>query len=151
MCNAVHQSSHNISFNSIICVCHSSECYNLSVCIPELIKPEYMMKGYACAALYDNVWHRGEITGPVKDGKVGIFFVDYGTVDQVEIGSVRYLLNSFCALPKLCHHGMLDFIKPRSTDQRWTSDARIFLTNLIESKTLTAGITEIDSKVTFCC
>lgn len=127
--------------------CYFSETYQLTDSIPPLIKPEHMTKGYVCAAMYANMWHRGEIIGSVEDGKVGIFFVDYGTVDQVKIGCVRYLLNSFCTLPKLCHRGTLDFIKPRNTDQRWTVDATTFLISLVQDKKLSAGITEIDSKV----
>ncbi|KAG4068758.1 hypothetical protein HA402_002449 [Bradysia odoriphaga] len=123
-----------------------NECYTMTDYMPELIKKEHMQNGYACAALYAKLWHRGEIIGQVEDGKVSIFFVDYGTVDQVAIGGVRYLLNSFCVQPKLCHRGTLDFIKPRNSNQRWTVDATSFLISLVENKKLTAGITEIDRK-----
>lgn len=119
-------------------------------CIPELIKPEHMQKGYACAALYTGLWHRGEFIGPVENGKVSIFFVDYGTVDEVNIGDIRYLLSSFCSLPKLCHRGTLDFIKPRQPVDRWTVDATSFLIELVQDRVLTAGITEIDRQVKFC-
>lgn len=107
------------------------------------------MQGYACAALYAKMWHRGQIIGDVHDEKVSIFFVDYGTVDRVNIKDVRYLLSSFSTQPKLCHRGTLDFIKPRNTNQRWTVEATSFLISLVENRRLTAGITEIDSKVKF--
>ncbi|XP_037028541.1 uncharacterized protein LOC119068840 isoform X2 [Bradysia coprophila] len=123
-----------------------NECYAMTDCIPELIKQEHMQNGYACAALYAKFWHRGEIIGQVEDGKVSVFFVDYGTVDQVAIGGIRYLLNSFCVQPKLCHRGTLDYIKPRNLSQRWTVDATSFLISLVENKKLTAGITDIDRK-----
>lgn len=112
---------------------------------PDLIKTQHIKSGYACAALYDNIWHRGEVQGLPKDGKVKIFFVDYGTVDQVAICDVRYLLDSFCFAPKFCHRGTLDFVQPLS--YRWHIDATLFFIGLVENKKLFAGVSEIDIKV----
>lgn len=117
----------------------------MDVRVPHLIKEEHLRRGYACAALYCNIWHRGEIQGQPKDGKVAIFFVDYGTVDQVYIDEIRYLLVSFCYTPKLCHRGTLDFVKPINC--RWNVETTTFLLGLVTDRKLIAGISEIDHKV----
>lgn len=113
----------------------------------DLIKKQHMLKGYACAALYKNIWHRGEFQGQPKDGSVKIFFVDYGTVEQVSIDDVRYLLDSFCKAPKLCYRGTLDFVKP--LNHRWDVDTTSFFIGLVENKKLVAGVSEIDCKVSY--
>lgn len=113
----------------------------------DLIQKRHMRKGYACAALYDKIWHRGVIQDQPKDGSVKIFFVDYGTVDQVSIDDIRYLLNSFCNTPKLCYRGTLDFIKP--LDYRWDIEATYFFHGLVENKKLIAGVSEVDREVSF--
>lgn len=110
-----------------------------------MIKKEHMRKGYACAAIYQNIWHRGEIQGTPKDEKVKIFFVDYGTVDEIPITDVRYLWDSFCRTPKLCHRGTLDFVKP--IRYSWNNETTFFFINLVKNKKLIGGVSEIDCKV----
>lgn len=120
---------------------------NTSEIMPEVIRKVHMKKGYACTALYNNVWHRGEIQGIPTDGSVKIFFVDYGTVDQIPITDVRYLLNSFCSAP-MCYRGKLDFVKP--INYRWDVETTEFFLNLVSDKKCVAGVSEIDYKVYHC-
>ena len=104
-----------------------------------------MRTGYACAAMYQNIWHRGEIQEKPKDEKVKIYFVDYGTIDDIPITDVRYLLANFCHTPKLCHRGTLDFVKP--IRYSWNNEATFFFINLVRNKKLIGGVSEIDGKV----
>lgn len=83
--------------------------------------------------------------GEPKNGFVKIFFVDYGTVDDVSVRDVRYILNIFCSAPKMCYRGTLDFIKPKSN--RWDVETTTFFINLIENKKLIAGVSEINNEV----
>lgn len=133
--------------NLTIFLCYFSKSYDFSnyEIIPKVIKKEHMRKGYACAAMFQNIWHRGEIQEKPKDEKVKIRFVDYGTIDAIPITDVRYLLNSFCHTPKLCHRGTLDFVKP--LHYSWSNEATFFFINLVRNKKLIGGVSEIDGKV----
>lgn len=112
---------------------------------PDMIKKVHIAKGYACAAKYGQIWHRAEILEQPKGETVKVFFVDYGTIDQVSVNDVRYLIDSFAAIPKLCLRGTLDFIKPRNS--RWVAEDTNFFKSLIEDAKLVTGVSEVDCKV----
>lgn len=111
----------------------------------DMIKKSHIQKGYACAALYENIWHRAEILEKPQRETVKVFFVDYGTIDRVAITDIRYLLDTFSIIPKLCHRGTLDFVKP--INHRWDNNATSFFLSLIQDRKLVTGVSEIDSKV----
>lgn len=69
--------------------------------------PADIMVGRACAALFDNVWHRAEIVGPLdaKQNKAKIFFVDYGTVSNVRVDNLRHLTLQFSVMPRQAQRG----------------------------------------------
>lgn len=121
----------------------------MSQSIPPLIRPEHMKKDYACAALYNNAWYRGRIQGPANNGEVGIYYVDFGTVERVPVGSVRYIPKNFCSIPHLCHRGTLDFIKPMN--YRWYIETTTVLIDLIADRKMMARVSEIDCKVSLFC
>ncbi|KAJ6637547.1 Tudor and KH domain-containing protein like [Pseudolycoriella hygida] len=108
------------------------------------IKVKHMKKGFACAAIYDNVWHRGEIQAEPIDELVKIFFVDFGTTENIKVEDVCYLLKSFCFTPKLCHRGTLDFVKPLT--YRWGLEERYRFIEFVGDRKLVAGITEINQE-----
>lgn len=111
----------------------------------DLIEKPHIKKGYACAAMYEKIWHRAEIIEEPKRESVKVFFVDYGTIGEVAIKDLRYLLDTFCSIPKLCYRGTLDFVKPINC--RWDTEATSFFISLIEDVKLVAGVSEIDCKV----
>lgn len=51
---------------------------------------------------------------PDEDERVQVLFVDYGTIDYVPSGRLRYLRKEQCVMPRLCHRGALAFVNNRS-------------------------------------
>ncbi|XP_031629248.1 uncharacterized protein LOC116344710 [Contarinia nasturtii] len=79
-----------------------------------------LLVGRVCAALFDSQWHRAEIV-EVLDKSLVVFYVDYGTLDEVEKKNVRFLNKRFSKSPIYAHRGCLDRCKPN--DGIWTFEA----------------------------
>ncbi|XP_067633848.1 tudor domain-containing protein 5 [Eurosta solidaginis] len=79
-------------------------------CIPSVC----ICPGQVCAALYKGLWHRAEILSSVIDHKTKVLFVDYGTVSEVYIENIKFLLTGFATLPKQAIRGSLSHIRPKN-------------------------------------
>ncbi|XP_075167228.1 tejas isoform X2 [Haematobia irritans] len=98
--------------------------------------------GQVCAALFNDMWHRGEIVGPASSNKVKVSFVDYGTVCDVDITNIKYLCSCFSQLPAQALRGSLSHIKPRG--MHWSHESTQYFLSLVSELMLYAKITEID-------
>lgn len=78
-----------------------------------------------------------------------MFYVDYGTVDEVLNKNVRFLLKEFSRLPALVTRGCLDRIRPK--EGVWTLQAMEFFMNKVmdcsESQTMFARVTAFNQQV----
>ncbi|CAD6998570.1 unnamed protein product [Ceratitis capitata] len=81
-----------------------------SFCVPRVC----ICPGQVCAALYKNLWHRAEILSPVIENKAKVLFVDYGTVSEVSVDDIKFLLTSFAKLPQQAIRGSLSYICPKN-------------------------------------
>uniref|UniRef100_A0A1B0GC26 HTH OST-type domain-containing protein n=1 Tax=Glossina morsitans morsitans TaxID=37546 RepID=A0A1B0GC26_GLOMM len=100
--------------------------------------------GQVCAAQYEGLWHRGKIVRiPVKN-KVMVSFVDYGTVTEVDIATIKYLTSYFCELPAQALRGSLSYIKPRNL--HWSHEATNYFLSLVTETMVYAQISEIDDE-----
>ncbi|XP_011192994.1 uncharacterized protein LOC105218853 isoform X2 [Zeugodacus cucurbitae] len=109
-------------------------------CIPSVcINP-----GQVCAARYKGLWHRAEILAPVIEDKAKVFFVDYGTVSNVPISKIKFLLNSFARLPMQAIRGSLSHICPKN--YHWSPESIQYFLSLSSELMLYGQISEIDEK-----
>lgn len=108
------------------------------------IEAKHLQKGLHVAAQFSGLWHRSVIL-KAKANNVRVLYVDFGTVEDVPLERVCYLLEDFIAEPSFMQRGVLGFVQP--TDGRWgpvitkyvkklrgkTAKAMIFHKNLSDS------------------
>uniref|UniRef100_A0A1I8NSS4 HTH OST-type domain-containing protein n=1 Tax=Stomoxys calcitrans TaxID=35570 RepID=A0A1I8NSS4_STOCA len=100
--------------------------------------------GQICAALFNGMWHRGEIVAPPVNNTVKVSFVDYGTVCEVDICDVKYLCTCFSQLPAQALRGCLSHIIPRGL--HWSHEATLYFLSMVSELMIYAKITEIDKE-----
>lgn len=89
------------------------------------------------ATKFYSLWHRARVV-KVMPGHLRILYVDYGTTKEVPIGSVRYLLEDFTALPAAALRGVLSHVQP--TNGEWCDESKEYFYNYQFQK-------KIDTKV----
>lgn len=77
-----------------------------------MISPSQLKIGIACAAYYSEKWLRAEVIAEPDSDQVKLLFIDFGTIGNVSIKNIRWLLSSLCDIPRLCHRGALDLLRP---------------------------------------
>ena len=60
---------------------------------------------------HDNCWYRGQVTGGAKQGKVEVFFVDFGNTERLDREDLGVLPQEFCNLDCQAVRVMLDGIE----------------------------------------
>nr|XP_036213493.1 uncharacterized protein LOC106617835 [Bactrocera oleae] len=100
--------------------------------------------GQVCAALYKGLWHRAEILASVIENKAKVFFVDYGTVSNVPVSKIKFLLTSFARLPKQAIRGSLSHICPKN--YHWSPESIQYFLYLSSELMLYGQVSEIDEK-----
>ena len=60
---------------------------------------------------HDNCWYRGQVMGSVKQGKVEVFFVDFGNTERLDREDLGVLPPEFCNLDCQAVRVMLDGIE----------------------------------------
>ena len=89
-----------------------------------LIKPNI---GQFCLAQYvDGAYYRGHIKNIHPDGKVEVFFIDYGNVEKVESSALKEISSDHCKLPAQAFTCRLAGVKPIQPG-RWSQEASAFL------------------------
>lgn len=111
-----------------------------------------MTVGHVCAALVFDFWHRGEIVSKPENGKVRIFFLDYGSTMNIDVANVKYLLTEFAKTPRQAFRGCLHGIAPRDNSLFWDLDATKEMLEYISNKPLWALCNRIveDVSLIFC-
>lgn len=110
------------------------------------IHPVNCSNDMLCMALYQNVWHRGKILCKL-DGKCKVYFIDYGTVSEVDIKDIKYMKNDFLDAKCQCFHGCLDFVRP--TLYHWQQPSNKCFLSMVKDQMLYAKVTEIDYQVLY--
>ncbi|XP_011202110.3 tudor domain-containing protein 5 [Bactrocera dorsalis] len=109
-------------------------------CIPSVC----VCPGQVCAALYKGLWHRAEILTSVIGNKAKVFFVDYGTVSNVPVSNIKFLLTSFARLPKQAIRGSLSHICPNN--YHWSPESIQYFLSLSSELMLYGQVSEINEK-----
>uniref|UniRef100_A0A0K8UTG5 Tudor domain-containing protein 5 n=2 Tax=Bactrocera latifrons TaxID=174628 RepID=A0A0K8UTG5_BACLA len=109
-------------------------------CIPSVC----VSPGQVCAALYKGLWHRAEILTSVIGNKAKVFFVDYGTVSNVPVSNIKFLLTSFARLPKQAIRGSLSHICPNN--YHWSPESIQYFLSLSSELMLYGQVSEINEK-----
>lgn len=87
---------------------------------------------------------RAEIlTNPDENLGLKLLFVDFGTIEYVSIENIRHLKSELCEIPRLCHRGALDFIKPLNDYKMERKIVKIFV-EMVTETSLMAVISKID-------
>lgn len=71
--------------------------------------------------------------------------MDYGTVSEVKIEEIKFLISSFTKLPAQAARGCLSHIKPRQ--HHWSHEATLHFLSLTSDQMVFAKISEIDTEV----
>ncbi|XP_055643324.1 tudor domain-containing protein 5-like [Toxorhynchites rutilus septentrionalis] len=122
----------------------------IEVFYTQLHKEEWRIKaanavvGLFCAAKYNGLWHRAKIVEAYLQTKVKVFYIDYGTVSEVELKDIKFLAKCFAQLPAQAMRASLAYVKPAA--HRWTRNASLSLLALVYEKLLYAYIVDVDRK-----
>lgn len=74
-----------------------------------------------------------------------VFFVDYGTVDEVDTQNIRFLKKDFVTLPAQAYRGVIDGIKP--IQGIWMRDDTIYLQQQVLDRPLCGSVTHVNAQV----
>lgn len=103
--------------------------------VQPLTKPSV---GQFCLAQYlDGAYYRGHIKNVHPDGKVEVFFIDYGNVEKVESNALNDISSDQCKLPAQAFTCRLAGVKPVQPG-RWSQEASAFLERITIGKHLVA-------------
>ncbi|KAK4881755.1 hypothetical protein RN001_005074 [Aquatica leii] len=112
--------------------------------------PEYMITvGLYCVAQYNKEYHRAMIVNTIKairNKKVKVYYIDYGTVSAVDASTLKFLHKKFCHLPQQAIRARLASIYPPTEKTQWSCEASSRFLQLVLMKTLVAQIHRIDTE-----
>ncbi|XP_058445624.1 tudor domain-containing protein 5 [Malaya genurostris] len=108
------------------------------------VRPSNVVVGFYCVAKFLGLWHRAKIVSEYTHNRVKVFYIDYGTVAELELKDVKFMAKCFSSLPAQAMRASLAYIKP--VNHRWTRDAAWSLLSLVYEKILYAYIIDVDSK-----
>lgn len=108
------------------------------------MKEANVVDGLYCVAKYLGLWHRAKLVSEFTHNKVKVFYIDYGTVAELELKDVKYMAKCFAKMPAQAMRASLAYIKP--VNHRWTRDAAWSMLSLVYEKILYAYVVDIDRK-----
>ncbi|XP_065078743.1 RING finger protein 17 isoform X2 [Ochlerotatus camptorhynchus] len=111
------------------------------------LKPSNVVVGFYCAALFLGMWHRAKIVEDLRNNKIKVFFIDYGTVSFMELKDVKFLAKCFRRTPAQSMRASLAYVKP--VGHWWTHEASWELLSLVSEKILHAYVVDVDRKDNF--
>lgn len=98
-----------------------------------------LVKDSCVAALYSGLWHRAKVLKVLSEEFVRVFYVDFGTVEEVSVKTnVRRLQESFAILPAVAQRGVLSHIQPIT--RHWSAESIKFFHKAVMQKKLNAKI-----------
>lgn len=102
--------------------------------------------GNCCLVTHEKKVLRAEfVSEPIGD-KVKVRFVDYGTVDMVNISDCRRMDRYFAAIPRMCFAGALELAPTKS----WVAKESMLVDRfrkMVRNKPLCGYVTQVDRKV----
>ncbi|XP_063916761.1 tudor domain-containing protein 5-like isoform X2 [Zophobas morio] len=112
--------------------------------VPELLLEE----GLYCVAMYSGLYHRCVIVNmvPKIPECVRVFFVDYGTVENVPSKEIWFLPKRFGEVPCQAIRGRLANIYPVGENQPWKVSTVRRLEQLITNRVVVGKVTRVDEK-----
>ncbi|XP_076454892.1 uncharacterized protein LOC143289713 [Babylonia areolata] len=109
--------------------------------------PHLMVHGQVCAALYeDDNWHRAIITG-TSQGKVLVYYVDYGNSVPVDPATICFLMENFLSLPVQAMQAKLAYLLPLEGQTSFSQAAKDTLFQMVVQRPLHALISDIENLV----
>lgn len=103
--------------------------------------------GMYCVAKFLGLWHRARIVSEYTHNRVKVFYIDYGTVAELELKDIKYMAKCFATLPAQAMRASLAYVKP--VNHKWTRDASWSLLSLVYEKILYAYVVDVDRMVGF--
>ncbi|XP_055542019.1 tudor domain-containing protein 5-like [Wyeomyia smithii] len=108
------------------------------------MQPSNVVVGMYCVAKFLGLWHRARIVSEYAHNHVKLFYIDYGTVAELELKDIKYMAKCFASLPAQAMRASLAYVKP--VNHRWSRDASWSLLSLVYEKILYAYIVDVDRK-----
>ncbi|XP_053692009.1 uncharacterized protein LOC128740491 [Sabethes cyaneus] len=98
--------------------------------------------GMYCVAKFLGLWHRARIVTEYAHNRVKVFYIDYGTVAELELKDIKYMAKCFATLPAQAMRASLAYVKP--VNHKWTRDSSWSLLSLVYEKILYAYVVDVD-------
>ncbi|XP_029903650.1 tudor domain-containing 6 [Myripristis murdjan] len=95
--------------------------------------------GLFCAAKANDGDFYRAVVSEVSETRVKVFFVDYGSTEEVDRSDIRAIPDKFKKLPQLVLKCKLADIKPK--DKRWSHSATDFFIKAVTDKVLNVNVT----------
>lgn len=92
---------------------------------------KHIQKGLHVAVVYYGLWHRSVIL-ELKADHVRVFYIDFGTVEDVPLEQVCYLMEEFITEPSFAQRGVLGFCQP--TGGKWDQKVLNYFAKLTGKK-----------------
>ncbi|XP_044258260.1 tudor domain-containing protein 5-like isoform X2 [Tribolium madens] len=99
-----------------------------------------------CVALYANLYHRCVIVDllPRSPGFIRVFFIDYGTVENISSREIWFLPKQFSKVPSQAIRARLSGIYPPYENSTWSEQAIIAFQKLVTNRIIVGEVTKID-------
>ncbi|EEZ98350.2 tudor domain-containing protein 5 isoform X2 [Tribolium castaneum] len=113
-----------------------------------LIPEKLLAGGLFCVALYGKTYHRCVIVDmlPRTPGFIRVFFVDYGTVENVPSKEIWFLPKQFSEVPCQAIRVRLASIYPPYENSTWSEQAIVAFQKLVTNRVVVGEVTKIDEK-----
>lgn len=96
------------------------------------INSKQIQKGLHVAVDYSGLWLRSVILKVKSENVVRVFYIDFGTVEDVPLERVCFSLEKFITEPSVTKRGVLGFVQP--TGGRWDKAAHKHFARLTRKK-----------------
>jgi hypothetical protein len=111
------------------------------------ISSENLTPGLIASCFYEENWYRVKIvSSDPSDETARVFFVDYGSVVQIEKLNLKYLLCKFLTYPKYAHRGRLYGIQPINNKKLFCDQIVEDFLKLVCGKELEGSVVRFDER-----
>lgn len=104
-----------------------------------------LQNGLHVAVFRTESWHRAKVLKISSEKLIRVFFVDFGSVDEVELKNLRYMKEEFMDFPSIAQRGVLAFIQPKYPKKFWSNEAKQFFFNKLSNQTVSAKFFYLNS------
>ncbi|XP_055595223.1 tudor domain-containing protein 5-like isoform X2 [Uranotaenia lowii] len=111
------------------------------------LQPSNVMVGLYCIARYMGVWHRARVVSNLMNGKVKVFYIDYGTVADLELRDTKFMAKCFAELPAQAMRASMAYVSP--LNKKWSREAALTLLSFVYDKILYAYVVDVSDEREF--